>query len=106
MTERVEHAHRELEERVRQRTETLEETSAILAERVRELKDRAAELVAVNRELEAFSYSVSHDLRAPLRHIDGFAALLRESAASSLDADGHRLLRNDYRRRDADGATD
>jgi light-regulated signal transduction histidine kinase (bacteriophytochrome) len=92
MTERVEHAHRELEERVRQRTATLEETSAILAERVRELKDRAAELVAVNRELEAFSYSVSHDLRAPLRHIDGFAVLLRESASSSLDADGHRLL--------------
>ena len=93
MTERVEHAHRELEERVRQRTATLEETSAVLAERAQELKDREAELLAVNRELEAFSYSVSHDLRAPLRHIDGFAALLRDSPASSLDANGHRLLR-------------
>jgi PAS domain S-box-containing protein len=214
MTERVEHAHRDLEERVRQRTATLEETSAILAQRVRELKDsreeldhffsltpdmlciadidgrftrvnaawhdalgwtsedlttapyasfvhpddveatttetaklargestltfenryrckdgsfrwlswraapalsrgliyaaardvteqkriardleeRAAELVAVNRELEAFSYSVSHDLRAPLRHVGGFAALLRESASASLNAEGHRLL--------------
>jgi signal transduction histidine kinase len=86
MTERVEHAHRELEDRVRKRTASLEETSAML-------EQRAAELVAVNQELEAFSYSVSHDLRAPLRHIDGFAALLRESTTSSLDADGHRLLR-------------
>jgi PAS domain S-box-containing protein len=215
MTERVEHAHRELEERVQQRTATLEKTSGILAQRVRELKEsreelnqffsltpdmlciadlegrftrvneawhdalgwtpedltaapfmsfvhpddvgpmmaataqlatgavtlnfenryrckdgsfrwlswraapvvsrgliyaaardvtaekraacdleeRANELVALNRELEAFSYSVSHDLRAPLRHIGGFAALLSESAAASLDANGHRLLR-------------
>jgi PAS domain S-box-containing protein len=59
----------------------------------RDLEERAAELAAVNRELEAFSYSVSHDLRAPLRHIGGFAALLRESASASLDANGHRLLR-------------
>jgi PAS domain S-box-containing protein len=58
----------------------------------RDLAERAAELGAVNRELEAFSYSVSHDLRAPLRHIGGFAALLRDSASTSLDANGHRLL--------------
>jgi PAS domain S-box-containing protein len=57
-----------------------------------DLADHAAELEAVNRELEAFSYSVSHDLRAPLRHIGGFAALLRQTAATSLDAKGHRLL--------------
>jgi PAS domain S-box-containing protein len=214
MTERVEHAHRELEERVRQRTATLEETLAILAQQARELKDsreeldqffsltpdmlciadiegrftrvnaawqdalgwtpeeltaapylsfvhpddvgttttaaaelasgastlgfenryrckdgsfrwlswraapvmsrgliyaaardvteqkriardleaRAAELLEANRELEAFSYSVSHDLRAPLRHISGFAALLSESASASLDANGGRYL--------------
>jgi light-regulated signal transduction histidine kinase (bacteriophytochrome) len=58
----------------------------------RELEEHATELEAVNRELEAFSYSVSHDLRAPLRHIGGFAALLSQSASTSLDADGQRLL--------------
>ncbi|MEA2465114.1 MAG: hypothetical protein QOJ98_2861, partial [Acidobacteriota bacterium] len=56
------------------------------------LEERAVELGTLNRELEAFSYSVSHDLRAPLRHIGGFAALLRDSAGSALDANGQRLL--------------
>jgi len=58
-----------------------------------ELEQHAAELAAVNQELEAFSYSVSHDLRAPLRHIGGFATLLAESASASLNAEGHRLLK-------------
>jgi PAS domain S-box-containing protein len=56
------------------------------------LKGRTAELEAVNHELEAFSYSVSHDLRAPLRHIDGFAELMAEECGPVLNVDGRRYL--------------
>jgi len=58
-----------------------------------ELEKRLAELNVLNGELEAFSYSVSHDLRAPLRHIAGFSELLQKSAAASLDDKGLRYLR-------------
>jgi len=59
----------------------------------RELERRAAELETVNNELEAFSYSVSHDLRAPLRSIDSFSQILLEEHAGKLDADGQDCLR-------------
>lgn len=53
---------------------------------------RTAELVALNKELESFSYSVSHDLRAPLRRIDGFSQALEEDYADKVDAVGKQHL--------------
>jgi signal transduction histidine kinase len=57
-----------------------------------ELQRRGELLEAANKELEAFSYSVSHDLRAPLRHIDGYAALLRKAVDQSLNERAARYL--------------
>jgi two-component system, sensor histidine kinase and response regulator len=56
--------------------------------------ERTAQLEAANKELEAFSYSVSHDLKAPLRGIDGYSRLLEETAAGCLDEEGRLFLRN------------
>jgi len=57
-----------------------------------ELGKRAAELEAINNELEAFTYSVSHDLRAPLRHMVGFTELLKKNTASVRDDKIHRYV--------------
>jgi PAS domain S-box-containing protein len=57
-----------------------------------DLKQRAAQLEAANKELEAFSYSVSHDLRAPLRSIDGFSHALLEDYGEQLSGEGRNYL--------------
>ena len=69
--------------------EKIQQLNAWLEQRVR---DRTSQLEATNRELEAFSYSVSHDLRAPLRAVIGFVRLIQNIYADALDAEGHRLL--------------
>ena len=67
--------------------------SRLLAEKAgRDLEDANRELEATNRELEAFSYSVSHDLRAPLRSIDGFSQILVEDYADEIDEEGRDYL--------------
>jgi two-component system CheB/CheR fusion protein len=58
-----------------------------------ELKKRSEELAAANRELEAFSYSVSHDLRNPLRTVNGFVEILLEDYAERLDEQGQGFVR-------------
>jgi signal transduction histidine kinase len=86
----------ELEKRVDERTSALQSSER----QVRELNDeleqrvirRTAQLQASNLELEAFTYSVSHDLRTPLRHISGFSKILVEEFGSTLAPDAQRYL--------------
>jgi len=75
----------DLERRVEERTHELQE-------RNESLRRNAAELLAANSELDAFAYSVSHDLRAPLRSIDGFSQILLEDYATQLDEAGRESL--------------
>jgi len=62
------------------------------AELEKRVADRTAKLEAANQELEAFTYSVAHDLRAPLRTVDAFSDIILKDYAESLDSEGRRLL--------------
>jgi signal transduction histidine kinase len=58
------------------------------------VKERTSQLESVNNELEAFSYSISHDLRTPLRAISGYSIMLKEDYGEKLDAEGNRIINN------------
>lgn len=82
-----------LESNIEQREHAENDLKALNAELEQRVKARTAELTATNEELEAFAYTISHDLRAPLRSMDGFSQALLEDCTDKLDAKGRDYLK-------------
>jgi signal transduction histidine kinase len=83
-------AFNEMLSQIQERDAALQKAHLELEQRVQE---RTVQLASVNKELEAFSYSVSHDLRAPLRHINGFSSILMENYSSKFEPDAQQYLK-------------
>jgi len=89
----VEEANRGLTREITARQRAEDEVGRLNASLEQRVLDRTADLAAANREMEAFSYSVSHDLRAPLRAMDGFSLTLLKKHSGQLDEEGQGCLR-------------
>ena len=92
LEERVEEKTANLIKEINERKRAEEKVRTLNVELEQRVIERTAQLEATNKELEAFSYSVSHDLRAPLRAIDGFSQMIMEDYSDKLDNEGKRIL--------------
>ena len=78
---------------ISERKQAEQEVRNLAAELEQRVRDRTAQLETANKELEAFSYSVSHDLRAPLRHVQGYVDMLARDVEGRLSENGRRYMK-------------